>query len=136
MIDKINGKIEFRNVWFAYEGENWILKNVSFIVNPGESIALVGKTGSGKTTITNLLNRFYEIQKGDIFIDDINIKDININNKYALVIGNEGRGMSSTISDLCDKYLYIKMNNEVESLNAAVAASILLYEMDDKYDIN
>lgn len=65
-----------------------------------------------------------------------NIKDININNKYALVIGNEGRGMSSTISDLCDKYLYIKMNNEVESLNAAVAASILLYEMDDKYDIN
>ena len=53
-----------------------------------------------------------------------------------VVIGNEGRGMSSTISDLCDKYLYIKMNNEVESLNAAVAASILLYEMDDKYDIN
>ena len=66
----------------------------------------------------------------------VDLKDININNKYALVIGNEGRGMSSTISDLCDKYLYIKMNNEVESLNAAVAASILLYEMDDKYDIN
>lgn len=77
-IDKVNGKIEFKNVWFAYEGENWILKNVSFVINPGESIALVGRTGSGKTTIINLINRFYEIQKGEILIDGINIKDINL----------------------------------------------------------
>lgn len=77
-LEKVRGKIEFRNVWFAYEAENWILKDVSFTINPGESIALVGKTGSGKTTITNLINRFYTIQKGEILLDDININDINL----------------------------------------------------------
>jgi len=77
-IDKIKGKIEFKNVWFAYEDENWILKNVSFTIEPGESVALVGKTGSGKTTITNLINRFYTIQKGEILIDGVNINDINL----------------------------------------------------------
>jgi len=77
-INKIKGKIEFKNVWFAYEGENWILKNVSFTIEPGQSVALVGKTGSGKTTITNLINKFYSIQKGEILIDGININDINL----------------------------------------------------------
>lgn len=61
----------------------------------------------------------------------INIKDINIPNKYALIIGNEGKGMSSEISNLCDKNIYIKMNERVESLNASVAASILLYEINN-----
>jgi ATP-binding cassette, subfamily B, multidrug efflux pump len=64
-----DGKIEFSNVWFAYSDENWVLKNVSFTINPGETIALVGHTGSGKTSIISLLNRLYEIQKGSILID-------------------------------------------------------------------
>ncbi len=78
VLEKVEGKIEFKNVWFAYEGENWILKNISFTIEPGQSVAFVGKTGSGKTTITNLINRFYEIQKGEILLDGINIKDINL----------------------------------------------------------
>lgn len=74
----VKGKIEFKNVWFAYEKDNWILKDVSFCIEPGESAALVGKTGSGKTTITSLISRFYEIQKGEILLDGINIKDIKL----------------------------------------------------------
>ncbi len=73
----VKGKIEFKNVWFSYDNKNWILKNISFTIEPGQSVALVGKTGCGKTTITNLINRFYDIQKGEILLDGINIKDIN-----------------------------------------------------------
>lgn len=71
------GRIEFRNVWFAYEDEDWILRNVSFIVEPGETVALVGRTGAGKTTIANLLLRFYEIQRGQILLDGIDIRGVH-----------------------------------------------------------
>jgi ATP-binding cassette subfamily B protein len=68
------GRIEFRNVWFAYKNEDWVLKDVSFAVTPGESVAFVGATGSGKTTITNLLMRFYDIQRGQILLDGVDIR--------------------------------------------------------------
>ena len=77
-IDHFEGKIEFRNVYFAYENDDYILKDVSFIVNPKESVAFVGATGAGKTTILSLILRNYEIDSGEILIDDINIKHIKI----------------------------------------------------------
>ncbi len=72
---KAEGRIEFENVWFAYNVEDWVLKDVSFSVNLGESIALVGHTGSGKTTITNLIMRFYDVQKGRILVDGVDVRD-------------------------------------------------------------
>jgi ATP-binding cassette, subfamily B, multidrug efflux pump len=72
------GHIEFRNVWFAYNDENWILKGISFEVQAGEKLAIVGSTGSGKSTIINLIGRYYEFQKGDILIDGIDIRAFDI----------------------------------------------------------
>jgi ATP-binding cassette, subfamily B, multidrug efflux pump len=72
---RATGRIEFQNVWFAYKENDWILKDVSFTINPGESIALVGHTGSGKTTVTNLLMRFYDVQKGKITVDGVDVRD-------------------------------------------------------------
>lgn len=76
-LEGIKGKIEFKNVWFAYSQENWVLKDISFVVNPGETAAFVGATGAGKTSILNLITKYYTIQKGEIFIDDIPISQIS-----------------------------------------------------------
>ncbi len=79
--ESLRGKIEFKNVYFAYKDEDWVLKDVSFTINPGETVALVGATGAGKSSIINLISRFYDIQKGEILIDGVNIKDYD---KYQL----------------------------------------------------
>ena len=71
---RARGRIEFRNVWFAYQNEDWVLRDVSFTVEPGQSVALVGHTGSGKTTISSLLMRFYDIQRGEILLDGVDIR--------------------------------------------------------------
>lgn len=80
---KAVGKIEFRNVWFAYKENDWVLKDVSFTINASESIALVGHTGSGKTTVTNLLMRFYDIQQGQILLDDVDIREWDLHDLRA-----------------------------------------------------
>ena len=72
---RVEGHIEFENVWFAYKDDDWILKDVSFKVEPGQSIALVGHTGSGKSTITNLLMRFYDVQRGRILLDGVDLRE-------------------------------------------------------------
>ena len=77
-LETVRGEIEFKNVWFAYEGEEWVLRDVSFKVEAGQTVAFVGSTGSGKTTILSLICRNYDIQKGEILLDGINIRHIKI----------------------------------------------------------
>lgn len=77
-VEDIRGEIEFKNVWFAYVGEEWVLRDVSFRVGAGETVAFVGSTGSGKTTILSLICRNYDIQKGEILIDGIDIRRIKL----------------------------------------------------------
>ena len=77
-LDHIKGEIEFKNVWFAYKEGEWVLRDISFKIEPGQTVAFVGATGSGKTTILSLIVRNYDIQKGQILIDGIDIKDIKI----------------------------------------------------------
>ncbi len=100
-IDKIKGEIKFENVWFAYNKNDYVLKDISFKVNPGESVAFVGATGSGKTSIISLLNRFYDIENGKILIDDINIKDISLEDlrKHVGVVQQDVFLFSGTIFD-------------------------------------
>ena len=76
-LEKVKGSIQFKNVWFAYNDEDYVLKNVNFEFKEGEKVAFVGHTGAGKTTIINLINRFYDVNKGEIKIDGVNIKDID-----------------------------------------------------------
>lgn len=76
--DKLQGAIEFQNVWFAYEEDNWVLRDVSFRAEPGRSLAIVGATGAGKSTIINLVCRLYDIQKGTILVDGIDIREWEI----------------------------------------------------------
>ena len=75
-LNRIRGEIEFRNVWFAYEPGNWVLKDVSFHIAEGEKVAIVGATGAGKTSIISLVSRFYDVQKGQILVDGLDIRDV------------------------------------------------------------
>ena len=84
-LGKVKGRIVFENVWFAYQGEDWILKDVSFTIEPGQRVAFVGATGAGKSSILNLIGRYYDIQKGRITIDGVDIKDMSTNELRAAI---------------------------------------------------
>ena len=77
-LNDIKGKIEFKHVWFAYEEDNYVLRDVSFVIQPGEKVAFVGATGAGKSSILNLIGRYYDIQKGQILIDDVDLKELSM----------------------------------------------------------
>lgn len=109
-IEHIEGNIEFKNVWFSYDNKDWILKDISFSVKKGQTIAFVGETGAGKTTIINLVSGFYKIQKGEILIDGININEINKRNlrKNIGVVLQDVFLFSGTIKD------NITLNDDIE----------------------
>ena len=77
-LEKVEGRIEFKNVWFAYNGEDWVLRDVSFTIEPGETVAFVGATGAGKTSIISLINLFYDVQRGEILLDGVNVKRLRL----------------------------------------------------------
>lgn len=79
VLPAVMGRIEFDHVWFAYEEENWILKDVSFVIEPGQRAAFVGATGAGKSSVLNLIGRYYDVQKGRITVDGVDIKDLDTN---------------------------------------------------------
>ena len=133
---KIRGAIEFKNVWFAYNDENYILEDINFSLSEGESLAIVGATGSGKSTLVNALCRFYDIQKGDILFDGKSIKDIN---KYDL------RRQIALVQQ--DVFLFsrnilenIRLGNEqigqkeVESISQAVSSHNFINNLPFKYE--
>ncbi len=131
----IKGKIEFKNVWFAYEKNNWVLKDVSFTIEPGQSVALVGKTGSGKTTITALISRFYEIQKGEILLDGINIKDINLKSLRSNIgtILQDPFIFARTIKENIKMYSDISENEITDAINVS-SANYFIDSLPNKID--
>lgn len=135
-IEHFNGKIEFRNVWFAYVGEEYVLKDVSFVINPRESIAFVGATGSGKTTILGLIVKNFEPQKGDIFIDDINIKDIKTSS-LRKAVGQMMQDVflfSGSIKDNLTLFDDSFALEEIDSAAEYVNAKGFIDELPDKYE--
>lgn len=107
----ILGEIEFRHVWFAYEEENYILKDVSFVIRPGEKAAFVGATGAGKSTILNLIGRYFDIQKGQILIDGIDIHEIDLD----VLRGAIGQVQQDVFIFTGDTKSNISLNNEAIS---------------------
>ena len=115
----IKGRIEFKNVWFAYEENNYILKDVSFVIEPGQKVAFVGATGAGKSTILNLIGRYFDIQKGEILIDDVNILDIDTD----VLRGAIGQVQQDVFIFTGDIKSNISLNNENISLETVKRAA-------------
>ena len=118
-IEKIKGDIRFDKVWFAYEEDNFILKDISFELESGQSVAIVGATGSGKTSIINILNRFYDIQKGNIYLDDIDIRQYGLTDlrKHIGIVMQDVFLFSGTILD------NIRLGNKEISLEQVIEAA-------------
>ncbi|MBQ8137328.1 MAG: ABC transporter ATP-binding protein [Clostridia bacterium] len=120
VLPAIRGRIEFDHVWFAYEKENWILKDVSFVIEPGQRVAFVGATGAGKTSILSLIGRYYDIQKGEIRIDGVDIKKLRMED-IRRAIGQVQQDVFIFTGDIASN---IRLRNEAITDEALKEASV------------
>jgi ATP-binding cassette subfamily B protein len=131
-----DGEIEFRNLSFSYDGKRDVLKNISFTAKPGETVALVGHTGSGKSSIINLMMRFYEFERGDILIDGKSIKSYpkdELRTKMGLVLQDPFL-FYGTIKDNIRLYTENMTDDEIEAAAQFVQAHTFINKLEDGYD--
>jgi ATP-binding cassette subfamily B protein len=135
---KIEGNIEFQNVWFAYSEENWILRDISFTIQSGKSMAIVGATGSGKTTIANLVTQMYQHQKGNILIDGINVNDYDypsLRKRIAVVLQDVFLFSGSIKSNLVLKNSEVS-SAEIEKVAKEIGAYDFIEKLPGGFDFN
>ena len=135
---KIEGNIEFQNVWFAYNEENWILRDISFAIQSGKSMAIVGATGSGKTTIANLVTQMYQHQKGNILIDGINVNDYDypsLRKRIAVVLQDVFLFSGSIKSNLVLKNSEVS-SAEIEKVAKEIGAYDFIEKLPGGFDFN
>jgi len=132
----IRGKVEFKDVWFAYDKENYILKNVSFKIEPGETVAIVGATGAGKTSLISILTRFYDIARGEIFIDEINIKNVDKHElrKHISIVLQDVFLFSGTIKSNISLNNPLITEDKIISAAKSVGADKFISALPDKYN--
>ncbi|MCS7180115.1 MAG: ABC transporter ATP-binding protein/permease [bacterium] len=135
-LKEIKGEVEFKNVWFAYENEKYILKNISLKVPAGKTIAIVGPTGAGKTTMINLLSRLYEVEKGEIMIDGYNIKKIKKENlrSFLGVVLQDTYLFAETIKENIKYGRLDAKDEEIENICKITNAEKFILSLSDKYE--
>lgn len=135
-LHEVKGEIEFRNVSFAYQSEDWVLKDVSFTVKPGETVAFVGATGAGKTSILNLISRYYDVQKGEIYLDGVPIKKIKLDN----LRGHIGQMLQDVFLFTGDIKSNIRLKNagitdeQIKEASNYVNANVFIDQLPKGYD--
>lgn len=136
--NKINGQIEFKNIWFAYNDENWILKDISLTIQPGKSLAIVGATGSGKTTIANLVTQMYQHQKGQILIDGKDVNEFHLpslRKRIAVVLQDVFLFSGSIRSNLVLKNQDVS-SQEIENVAREIGAYDFIEKLPGGFDFN